>query len=52
MISFENGIKMLIEWYQNFKSELWTFWGKTDSVNFIRDYQWIKNSSKFKYKIY
>ncbi|MGZ5511607.1 MAG: GDP-mannose 4,6-dehydratase, partial [Nitrososphaeraceae archaeon] len=25
MISFENGIEMLIEWYKNFKSELWTF---------------------------
>ena len=25
MISFESGIEMLIEWYKNFKSELWTF---------------------------
>ncbi|MDX1372882.1 MAG: hypothetical protein R3321_10450, partial [Nitrososphaeraceae archaeon] len=25
MVSFENGIQMLIEWYKNFKSELWTF---------------------------
>lgn len=25
MVSFENGIEMLIEWYKNFKSELWTF---------------------------
>ena len=25
MISFEKGIEMLIEWYKNFKSELWSF---------------------------
>ena len=25
MISFEYGTQMLIEWYKNFKSELWSF---------------------------
>ncbi|HET7642947.1 MAG TPA: GDP-mannose 4,6-dehydratase, partial [Nitrososphaeraceae archaeon] len=25
MISFEKGIEMLIEWYKDYKSELWTF---------------------------
>ena len=24
-VSFENGVEMLIEWYKNFKSELWTY---------------------------
>jgi hypothetical protein len=28
------------------------FLRKPESVNFISDYQWIKNPYKFKYKIY